>query len=119
MQFNTRLEYLDNCVAGDITSFNTLLSTKVFDTFDRSYELYRDYIKKKQLVDSVSCMVYDTELVMQLKLSQPSGDMVSDNIPKRGITCSQEDDRVDIHIKLMDLINTEYKEGDTYENLAT
>lgn len=119
MQFETRLEYLDYCVAGNLASFNEFLSTRVFDTFDRSYEIYRDHVKRKASIESVQCEVDGDQLVVHLKSKELLPAIISDNIPKRGIECSQKEDGVDLHMRLINIINTDYKEGDECESMAT
>ena len=37
-------DFIDQCVAGERTRFEQLLSINIFNSFDRSYEVYRDYI---------------------------------------------------------------------------
>ena len=48
MIFNDRLSFLDQCIAGEKTQFDKIVSKEAFNTFDRGYDLYRDYIKQKR-----------------------------------------------------------------------
>lgn len=108
MQFNNRLEYLDHCVAGDITSFNTLLSRNVFNTFDQSYNVYRDYIKHKQSVEQIRCRIHADDLIVELKSKESLSDLISENIPKK-ILPTESSDGVELHMKLIDIADVDYK----------
>lgn len=112
MQINNRLQYLDHCVAGDITSFNELLSKNVFNTFDRSYEIYRDYIKQKQSIEKIHCHIDATDLVVKLTSNKSLEEIVSNNIPKK-VRPLKSADGIELHMKLMDIPNIDYKGVDS------
>lgn len=102
--FNDRLEFYDQCIAGERAQFELLLSKEVFNTFDRGYELYRDYIKQKNTITDVNCTVEDNEVIVHIKSSKSADDLVSENIPKRGILPTATDMGVDLHISLIDIM---------------
>ena len=104
MIFNDRLDFYDQCIAGERAQFDLLLSKKIFNTFDRSYDLYRDYIKQKNTVTDVNCSVEEDELIVHIKSNKSLEDLVSENIPKRGINPTPTDKGVDIHISLIDVV---------------
>lgn len=102
MKLNDRLQFLDQCVAGEKARFDELLSLHVYDGFSRSYEIYRDYIRQKNTIADVSCDVSDGCLILHLKTSAPMDDILADTFPKRGVTPVSTDKGVDLNIKLID-----------------
>lgn len=104
MIFNDRLEYLDQCIAGEKTQFDLLLSKEFFNTVDRGYDLYRDYIKQKSSITDVHCKVFEDEIVLELNSDKELEEIVSENMPKKGITPTKTDTGVNLHIKLIDLV---------------
>lgn len=104
MIFNDRISFYDQCIAGERAQFELLFSKEIFNTFDRGYELYRDYIKQKNTVTDVACTVDENELVVHIKSDKSVEDLVSENIPKRGINPTATDLGVDLHISLIDMI---------------
>lgn len=105
MIFNDRLEYYDQCIAGEKTQYIKLVSKEVFNTFDRGYDLYRDYIKQKSTISNVDCSVEDGEIILHFESKKTIEELVSDNLPKKGITPTATEKGVDLHIKIMDIIN--------------
>jgi hypothetical protein len=96
------LQFIDQCVAGEKTRFQKLLSITVFDSFSRSYEIYRDYIRQKNTIDDISCDVDDETLVLHLVSDASMEDLLSENFPKRGVTPVVTNRGVDLNIKLID-----------------
>lgn len=105
MIFNDRLDFFDQCIAGERAQFDLLLSKNVFNTFDKGYDLYRDYILKKNSITNVDCNVVEDELIVHLKSDNKTSDLVSENMPKKGITAIPTDNGVDLHIKLIGVVN--------------
>jgi hypothetical protein len=104
MIFDNRLAFFDQCIAGDRTQFDLLLSKDIYNTFDRSYELYRDYIRQKNSITDVSCSVGENELVFHMESKKTIEDLISDNMPKKGIIQDQTKTGVDLHIALIDVV---------------
>lgn len=105
MIFEDRLKYFDQCICvSDKEHFNMLFSKNIFNTFDKGFDIYKDYINHKQEITSVSCDVIPGELILHLVSEKDIGDIISNNIPKRGITSHKTDEGVDLHIKLMDCV---------------
>lgn len=104
MIFTDRLEFLDQCIAGEKTLFNKILSKDIFNTFDKGFDLYRDHIKYKNSITNISCDVSEDHITFHLKSKKSMDELVSDNIPKRGITSIKTDDGVDLNIKLIDVV---------------
>jgi hypothetical protein len=102
IKLNDRLQFIDQCVAGEKTRFQKLLSIAVFDGFSRSYEIYRDYIRQKNNIDDISCDVDEEILTLHLVSGAPMDDLLSENFPKRGVTPVITDRGVDLNIKLID-----------------
>lgn len=104
MIFNDRLSFLDQCIAGEKTQFEKIVSKTTFNTFDRGYDLYRDYIKQKNTITGLSCDVMPDSVTFHFKSSKSLEDLISENMPKKGITPIATDNGVDLNIKLMDMI---------------
>lgn len=104
MTFNNRVEFLDHCIAGERSQFNSLLSKTNFNTFDRGYELFRDYIKQKGSITNISCEVCPDSLTFHISSKKPMDEIVSEGLPKRGITQTATDTGVDLNIKLIDVV---------------
>ena len=102
MKLNDRLEFIDQCVAGERTRFDQLLSIGIFNSFDRSYEVYRDYIRQKNKITDVSCDVTGDSLVLHIIAPLPMEELLSENFPKKGISPVVTEQGVDLNIKLMD-----------------
>lgn len=102
MIIKDRLGFLDQCVAGDKTRFQTLLSIKVFDDFDWGYRIYRDYIKQKSTVTNIRCEVNEQNLSIHLETSTAMEELLSENFPKKGIVPVKTETGVDLNINLMD-----------------
>lgn len=102
MKLNDRLEFIDQCVAGERARFNQLLSIGVFNSFDRSYEVYRDYIKQKTKISDIRCDVDEENLILHITSSVSMEDLLSENLPKKGIQPVVTDNGVDLNIKLID-----------------
>ena len=103
MKVKDRLEFIDQCVAGEKTQFQTLLSKKIFNSFDRGYEIFRDYIKQKNKIKDISCEVKDNDLILHIVSDLSTEDLVSDNIPKKGISSIDTDNGMDLNIKITDI----------------
>lgn len=104
MIFNDRLSFLDQCIAGEKTQFDKIVSKTVFNTFDRGYELYRDYIKQKNSVTDVTCDVNSDGVTFHINSSKSIEELVSENLPKKGITPISTDNGIDLNIKLIDVV---------------
>lgn len=104
MKINDRLDFIDQCVAGERTRFEQLLSINIFNSFDRSYEAYRDYIRQKSKIKDISCDVTDETLVLHIVSSVPMEELLSENFPKKGVLPVATERGVDLNIKLMDNI---------------
>lgn len=104
MIFSDRLAFLDQCIAGEKTQFDKILSKTVFNTFDRGYDLYRDYIKQKKSITDVSCDIDSNSITFHITSSKPIEDILSENIPKKGITSTATNNGVDVNIVLMDVV---------------
>ena len=100
MIFRNRMEFIDQCIAGEKTQFKLFLSPNVFSTIERGYELYRDYIKQKNTITSITCNVIDEDLVFHIISTKKQKDLIPDNFPKKGITIVTTDDGLDLHIKI-------------------
>ena len=105
MIFKDRLQYIDQCVAGENARFQKLLSITTFNSFDRSYEIYRDYIRQKSTVKDVTCDVTDEDITIHLTTKVPMEDLLSENFPKKGVVPIETDTGVDLHIKLRNHMN--------------
>mgnify|MGYP003571291000 CR=1 FL=1 len=103
MIFKDRLQYIDQCVAGEKARFQKLLSITVFNSFDRSYEIYRDYIRQKNTVNDVRCDVDDELLIVHIDSDSSMEELLSESFPKKGVVPVATDTGVDLHIKLMDI----------------
>ena len=103
MIFKDRLQYIDQCVAGEKARFQKLLSISTFNSFDRSYEIYRDYIRQKSTVSDVKCDVDDELLIIHIKSNSSMEDLLSESFPKKGVVPVPTETGVDLHIKLMDI----------------
>lgn len=103
MKIKDRLEFIDQCVAGEKTRFQELLSTKVFDSFDRGYTLFRDYIKQKNSITDLSCEVVDNTLTLHITSDLPMDTLLSENIPKKGITAVSTNNGMDLNINIIDI----------------
>ena len=103
MKLKDRLEFIDQCVAGEKTQFQNLLSKRVFNSLDRSYEIFRDYIKRKSEIKDINCEVKDNNLVLHIVSDLSMDALLSDNVPKKGITSVDTDDGMDLNIKLIDI----------------
>lgn len=104
MIFNDRLSFLDQCIAGEKTQFDKIASKTVFNTFDRGYELYRDYIKQKNSVTDVTCDVNSDGVTFHINSPKSIEELVSENLPKKGITPISTDNGIDLNIKLIDIV---------------
>lgn len=104
MIFNDRLAFLDQCIAGDKTQFDKIVSKTTFNTFDRGYDLYRDYIKQKNSVTELTCDVSSDSITFHISSEKPVRDLISENMPKKGITSIATDKGVDLNIKLIDIV---------------
>lgn len=104
MVFNDRLAFLDQCIAGDKTQFEKIVSKTTFNTFDKGYDLYRDYIKQKNSITEVTCDVTPDSVTFHIFSPKSLEDLISDNIPKKGITPIATDRGVDLNIKLIDVV---------------
>jgi hypothetical protein len=104
MKLNDRLQFLDQCVAGEKTRFEKLLSINVYDSFSRSYEIYRDYVRQKNTIANVSCDVDDENLILHIASSASVEDLLSESFPKRGVIPIVTDSGVDLNIKLIDTV---------------
>lgn len=104
MVFNDRLDFLDQCIAGEKTQFEKIVSKTAFNTFDRGYDLYRDYIKQKNSITEVTCDVMPDSITFHISSPKALEDLVSENIPKKGITPIATDKGVDLNIKLIDVV---------------
>lgn len=102
MKINDRLEFIDQCVAGERTRFEQLLSIGIFNSLDRSYELYRDYIRQKNKVNDIQCDVNEEALVLHIVSLASMEELLSENLPKKGITPVETERGMDLNIKLMD-----------------
>lgn len=102
MNIKDRLQYLDYCVAGERARFNKLLSMEVFNGFNRSYEVFRDYIRQKNNISDLSCEINEETLVIHINSNSSIEDLLSDNFPKKGITPIKTDNGVDLHFKLVE-----------------
>ncbi|MCM1218509.1 MAG: hypothetical protein NC548_28815 [Lachnospiraceae bacterium] len=101
MKFDNRLEFIDQCVAGEMARFQQLLSRTVFDSFERGYEIYRDYIKQKNTITSFDCDVSENDMVFHIGTASTMEELLTENFPKKGITTVDTDHGMDLHIKLM------------------
>ena len=104
MIIKDRLSFLDQCVAGDKTRFQSLLSIKVFDDFDWGYRIYRDYIRQKSKVTDISCDIDDEKLSIHLETVTTMEELLSENFPKKGIVPVKTESGVDLNINLIDSI---------------
>lgn len=104
MIFNDRLAFLDQCIAGEKTQFEKIVSKTVFNTFDRGYDLYRDYIKQKNSITEVTCDVNPDGVTFHFDSVKPLEELISENMPKKGITSIATDKGVDLNIKLIDVV---------------
>lgn len=104
MTFNNRVEFLDHCIAGERSQFNSLLSKTNFNTFDRGYEVYRDYVKQKNSITDISCEVFQDSITFHITSKKSMDEIISDGMPKRGITQTVTDTGVDLNIKLIDAV---------------
>lgn len=104
MIFNDRLSFLDQCIAGEKTQFDKIVSKEAFNTFDRGYDLYRDYIKQKSSVTEVTCDIMPDSVTFHFSSSKSLNDLISENMPKKGITPIATDKGVDLNIKLIDFV---------------
>ena len=111
MTFKDRLQYFDHCISGEKVRFQKLFSIDVFDSFDRSYEIYRDYIKSKNNVSSISCTIDEDYLTIHLGSKSDIEDLLTDNFPKRGISPIKTNSGIDIQIKLVEDMFNLQKEG--------
>lgn len=102
MIFHDRMEFIDQCIAGEKTQFELLLSKNIFGTVERGYELYRDYIKQKNTIINVNCVVTDKDVVFHIKSTQNPETLIPDNFPKKGINIDITDDGLDLHINLIE-----------------
>lgn len=102
MIFKDRLQFMDHCVAGEKTRFQNLISAKSFNSLDRSYEIYRDYIRQKNRIKGVACDVDNENLILHLTSEVPLEELLSENFPKKGVTPVETDNGVDLNIKLID-----------------
>lgn len=100
MKFTDRLSYIDQCVAGEKEAFQTLLSQRVFNAFDRGYDLFRDYVHQKSTITDVSCTVDESDVILHIQSTTGMGELISENIPKKGVTSIATPDGVDLHIKI-------------------
>lgn len=105
MIFSNRLEFIDQCIASDKTQFEKIVSKEAFNTVDRGYDLYRDYIKQKSSVVEFSCEVYPDEVVFHIRSKKGIDELVSENMPKKGISTVGTDVGVDLNIKLIDVVS--------------
>lgn len=104
MILKNRLEFLDQCIAGERAQYDKILSREIFNTFDRGFDLYKDYIKSKNSITNITCEVNEGEITFHLYTKKGIDDIVSDNMPKRGISSNMSDNGVDLHINLIDTI---------------
>lgn len=104
MIFNDRLSFLDQCIAGEKTQFDKIVSKEAFNTFDRGYDLYRDYIKQKNSITNVTCDVDSEGVTFHISSSKSLEELVSENLPKKGITPITTDNGIDLNIKLIDVV---------------
>ena len=104
MTFNDRLDFLDQCIAGEKTQYDKIVSVTTFNTFDRGYDIYRDYIKQKNSITEVSCDVMSDSVTFHMETSKSLEELVSENIPKKGITPIATDKGIDLNIKIMDIV---------------
>lgn len=101
MKFDNRLEFIDQCVAGEMARFQQLLSRDIFESFERGYEIYRDYIKQKNTITSLACDVSENGVVFHIETASTMEDLLTENFPKKGITTVDTNHGMDLHIKLM------------------
>lgn len=101
MKFDNRLEFIDQCVAGEMARFQQLLSRDVFESFERGYEIYRDYIKQKNTITGLACDVSENGVVFHVETTSAMEDLLTENFPKKGITTVDTNRGMDLHIKLM------------------
>lgn len=104
MNVKDRLQFLDQCVAGEKSRFDKLLSIKIFDDFDWSYRIYRDYIRQKNKITDINCEISEDQLTIRIESDVPMEELLSENFPKKGITPIQTDKGVNLNINLMDSI---------------
>ena len=105
MIFHDRMEFIDQCIAGEKTQFNLLLSENIFGAVERGYELYRDYIKRKQSVSNINCTVTNNDVIFHITSTEKPESLISDNFPKKGIQLCSTDDGVDLHIILIESLD--------------
>jgi len=102
MTFKDRLEYIDQCVAGEKERFQKILSIRAFNSFDRSYELFRDYIKQKNTIKDVSCDVSDESITIHIASDSTMEELLSDSFPKKGVVPVETETGIDLHISLIE-----------------
>ena len=101
MKFDNRLEFIDQCVAGEMARLQQFVSRKVFDSFERGYEIYRDYIKQKSTITSFACDVSEDDVVFHIGTTSNMEDLLTENFPKKGISTISTNQGMDLHIKIM------------------
>lgn len=105
MIFNNRLEFIDQCIASDKAQFEKIVSKEAFNTVDKGYDLYRDYVKQKNSIVGFTCEVYPDEVIFHMTSNKGIDELISENMPKKGITTNSTDIGVDLNIKLIDMVS--------------